>query len=715
MASAFPAFLRATLGAWLAAAALGVALPATAQQPLQDPPGRIARLNAREGAVSFSPAGEDRWYDVVPNRPLTDGDRLWIDRDARAEVFVGSASVRADARTSLEFTRIDDAVVQLTLSQGSLDLRLRDDLDGERFEVDTGNLALVVTAPGTYRIDADPSTGTTRVAVAAGSATVYGENGASIPVGERQQITVSGRDLAAAEVRMPAGAAAFDRWVGERDRIEERSIAARHVSREVVGYQQLDAYGDWRTDTDYGSVWYPRNVAADWAPYRDGQWIDVAPWGWTWIDAAPWGFAPSHYGRWARVGPRWGWVPGRRDARPVFAPALVGFVGAPGPLPAGRNGVGWFPLAPGERWQPGYRASQRYVEQVNRATIRIGRTARIDGLYANQRLVEAVTIVPSERFGRGPIDRREVLRQHGDVISRAPVAFAPPLTLAATVASGAQGVPVGPALGALQARPAAAVPPPLLQPRAQIVQLAPIGPVQPRPQLSPAEGPALQQRQQQLQQIDQRREEQQQILRRQRSQQQERQDDERREAAQRERERQDLRRQQEDRVEAARDQQERERRRDDERRQAEQRQEQQRQAQRDQDRRQQAQRMERDRQEQERQTQYRQEQQRQLVQQQQRQAQQEQQQLASQLRAQEQQLQQQRQHDRQQQQQQQAARLQDLQQAQERATQQRQMQQQHQQNQQFERRQGERRDEQRQIQQMRDEQRRDEQRRQQRP
>ncbi|MGI4780001.1 MAG: DUF6600 domain-containing protein [Janthinobacterium lividum] len=705
----FDISFRVALGAFLTFATIGVVPPATAQQPSQDPPARTARLNVHEGTASFSPAGEDGWYDVVQNRPLTSGDRLWTDRAARAEVFVGSAAVRTDAQTSLEFTRIDDATAQLTLSQGSLDLHLRDDPDGQRFEVDTGNLALSILAAGDYRIDADPAAGTTRVAIAAGSATVYGENGTAVAIGERQQITVSGRDLAAAGTRPPVSAAAFDRWVGERNRIEERSTSARHVSRDVVGYQQLDAYGDWRDDATYGDVWYPRSVAAGWAPYRDGQWVDIAPWGWTWIDAAPWGFAPSHYGRWARIGPRWGWVPGRIEARPVFAPALVGFVGGPGamsgPNTGGRGGVGWFPLAPGERWQPGYRASRGYIEQANRTTIRIDRPQQRNDFYVNQRLVEALTIVPAERFGRGPIDRRDLLRQRDESFSRAPVAYAPPLTLSATVAG---GVRVGQALGALNARPAAALPPPLLQPRAQIAQLAPIRPVPPRPQLAPTEGAALQQRQQQLQQIDRRREEQQQLLRRQQTQQQAQRDDQRRAAAQQEQQRQDLRRQQENRADAARDQQQHERQRDDE-----QRQDQQRQAQREQDRRLQAQRLERDRQEQDRQAQYRQEQQRQQVQQQQRQAQQEQQQHANQLRAQEQQLQQQRQQDRQQQQQQQSARLQEIQQAQERASQQRQFQQQQTERRQGEQRQGEQRDAERRNQQVRDDQRRDEQRRQQ--
>ncbi|MGO8013232.1 DUF6600 domain-containing protein, partial [Rhizobium ruizarguesonis] len=81
------------------------------------------------------------------------------------------------------------------------------------------------------------------------------------------------------------------------------------VSREVIGYRDLDTYGTWYSEPEYGHVWRPTLLVDDWAPYRYGRWIWVAPWGWTWIDDAPWGFAPSHYGRWAYLRHRWYWVP----------------------------------------------------------------------------------------------------------------------------------------------------------------------------------------------------------------------------------------------------------------------------------------------------------------------------------------------------------------------------------------------------------------------
>lgn len=457
-----PAFSRFPMPhRWLIGLALLCAgLAASAQQ---DPPGRVARLNLQQGSVSFAPAGDDSWYDAQPNRPITTGDRLWTDRGARAEVHVGSAALRLDGQTHVAFSELDDDTARITSNQGNLQLRVRDELAGQRMEVDTGNLAVVIDAPGEYRIASDPAAGTTWVAVAAGRVTLYGENGEQQSLGARQQLMVSGRNLAAVG-GAPASSGGFDAWVAERNRLEDQSVSARYVSREVVGYQQLDAYGDWQSDPTYGDVWFPRNVDADWAPYRDGQWVDVAPWGLTWVDAAPWGFAPSHYGRWARVGPRWAWVPGRTNTRPVYAPALVGFVGGNGgganaalQLGNGRNGVGWFPLAPGEQWRPGYRASQRYVEQVNRTAYYNNRQGapRAD-FYANQQMAGAVTVLPAERFGRGPFGRRDLVRLPDERFARVPVAPTP-------------GIAIN-GFGGGFGRPATVVPPAALIARQQQIQ-----------------------------------------------------------------------------------------------------------------------------------------------------------------------------------------------------------------------------------------------------
>ncbi len=76
-----------------------------------------------------------------------------------------------------------------------------------------------------------------------------------------------------------------------RDRRFDDSRSSHYVSRDVVGADDLDDYGDWQPNPEYGNVWYPR-VEAGWAPYHTGHWAWIDPWGWTWVDDSPWGYAP---------------------------------------------------------------------------------------------------------------------------------------------------------------------------------------------------------------------------------------------------------------------------------------------------------------------------------------------------------------------------------------------------------------------------------------
>ena len=372
-----------------------------------DPPGQVARLDLAQGPLSYAPADAagpgNAWTPADLNRPLTRGDRLWTGPQARAELHAGSTAVRMGEETSLEFLALDDSVVQLRLPAGSLQLRVRSLFEGQRLEIDTPNLAFVISQPGDYRLDVNPAADTTRVLARMGSGVIYGD-GVSMALGSAQQASFSGARLAPAAT----GAAprdGFDAWTAERDRREDESVSARYVPRETIGYQQLDSYGDWQQDPAYGAVWLPRAVALDWAPYRAGRWSWISPWGWTWVDDAPWGFAPFHYGRWTQIGPRWAWVPGQLPPRPVYAPALVAFVGggnwnlALGAGSAPRPALGWFPLAPGEAFRPAYRASPRYVSRVNNNTV--NNTVNVTNIYRYQHQPAAVTAASRDDFAHG--------------------------------------------------------------------------------------------------------------------------------------------------------------------------------------------------------------------------------------------------------------------------------------------------------------------------
>jgi hypothetical protein len=353
-----------------------------------DPPGRVARLNYLQGSVSFQPAGESDWVPAVVNRPMTTGDALWADDGARTEMHLGSATIRLDARTGMSFLNLDDQTTQIQLSEGTLYIRVLRLGKDEDFEVDTPNQAFSILRAGQYRIQASEDGNATLVTVRAGMGEVTG-GGRTYSVGSGLSGNFTGTDTLYADIYQAGGFDEFDSWSQDRDRHEDGSRSARYVSRDVVGYEDLDDNGSWRSDPDYGDVWVPR-VAAGWAPYRDGHWAWISPWGWTWVDDEPWGYAPFHYGRWVYSRNNWGWVPGPIAVQPVYAPALVAFVGGPNfglsvSIGGGRGGgnVGWFPLGPREVYVPGYNASREYVTRVNVSNTTVNNTTVIN-VYNNQ-------------------------------------------------------------------------------------------------------------------------------------------------------------------------------------------------------------------------------------------------------------------------------------------------------------------------------------------
>ncbi|WP_460890661.1 DUF6600 domain-containing protein, partial [Ramlibacter alkalitolerans] len=389
---------------WLAAIVLvGVAGAAFAQevQDAQDPPARVGYVSYRQGGVVFAPQGDEEWTDLPANRPITAGDRLWTDRGARAEMQVGTTTLHLDGESHLGVNDLDERALKVILQQGTLNVRVRDVSQGENVEVDTPNLAFRAMQPGDYRIDVDARSGETRVTVESGYGSVFGEGGESIQMGAGQNASFAGRFLA--QVQGPGYVQDdFSVWAAERNRAEDQSVAARYVPRGVVGYAQLDPYGTWSQDPNYGAIWYPTVQVANWAPYRYGHWSWISPWGWTWIDDAPWGFAPFHYGRWTMVANRWAWVPGRLAHRPVYSPALVVFLGGGGTRLAVGSGpaVGWYPLAPGEAWWPAFRHSPRYVGFAN-FNINLNTHPRNFSNHQWRNRPFAVTAVGEDDFRRG--------------------------------------------------------------------------------------------------------------------------------------------------------------------------------------------------------------------------------------------------------------------------------------------------------------------------
>jgi hypothetical protein len=346
---------------------LGFASPRARADEEKDPPTRVARVSYVDGSVSLQPGGQGDWGSAARNRPVTIGDKLWVDKDSRAELQAGTAAIHLGSMTALSFLNLDQGITQMRLAEGSVNFRVRELREGDLYEVDAPNLAFTVKQAGAFRVDVDESGDSARVTVIRGEGEVTaGGKTYEVHSGERAEFT--GTDNVEYSIDRAPGPDGLDRWAAERDLKEDNSVSAKYVSRDMVGYDDLDDYGTWRDEPEYGHVWYPREVEPGWAPYSTGNWNWVGPWGWTWVDYSPWGFAPFHYGRWNYFAGGWGWCPGPVFGPPIYGPAFVGFLGGGFGFNAGfgfGGGIGWFPLGFGEPFFPWFGCRHEFIERIN--------------------------------------------------------------------------------------------------------------------------------------------------------------------------------------------------------------------------------------------------------------------------------------------------------------------------------------------------------------
>jgi hypothetical protein len=371
---------------------------------VEAPPGRVGRLSLVSGNVSVRTP--DGWADATLNLPLSAGDLLRTGANARAEIEIGADTIDLSADTELEITTLGDLGMRITVARGRIGLGLARLGDIESVEVDVARQGVAPVRPGRYDIDADRE----RIAVFAGATRLVGE-AADVDVGTGEIALLA--DPASTAAVEPATRDDFVEWCDSREFDEQHLVAPYYISPSMTGFAELDAAGRWERTAEYDAVWIPNGLPADWAPYRNGHWRWVGPWGWTWIDDHPWGFAPFHYGRWTYFADHWGWVPGRFVAHAVYMPAAVAFLGtravglsvADSTVPA----IAWFALAPGEVYWPAYTLDLDYVRKLNLANVADVGAIQLDadgepplevfdGHFANRRFA---SVVPRPVFLNG--------------------------------------------------------------------------------------------------------------------------------------------------------------------------------------------------------------------------------------------------------------------------------------------------------------------------
>lgn len=408
----------------IAALLASVPLLAAEAPPQQPPPARVGRVSLADGHVAFHAAGETEWSAAAVNYPIATGSALSTDPQSRAEIRIGSETIDVAGDTEVDVSQIDEHVIKLAVPRGRIDLNLREIGQGESVEVDVPRGAVSLLQAGIYDVVAGDADHPARITAYSGNARfVGGQIDVAIKTGDTAVIGGTSEKLTASlEHSAPDD---FAKWCRSRDYHRSKLASAYYVSPHMTGYEALDEYGTWRSVAQYGEVWYPNAMPADWVPYRNGSWIWEEPWGWTWVDAAPWGFAPFHYGRWAFIDGGWGWVPGAYVPWPVYAPALVAFLDRPAAILAGAvagPAIGWFPLGPGEPYWPSYTRDVSYIRAVNAGVVpdaaRLGARPSTRFDFANR---SAATVVPRQAFAGGGRVAAAALPVRGPAAQRARV------------------------------------------------------------------------------------------------------------------------------------------------------------------------------------------------------------------------------------------------------------------------------------------------------
>jgi len=490
-------FLGASSGAW-AAPPPAPAIPA-ADAPIGRTPPRLSYV---DGEVSFWRPGASNWAPAQVNTPLAAGDETYTGNRGNLELQIGArAFVRAWGDTQLGLVNQEPDFLQFRVTAGHVSLDLRGVEPGRTVEIDTPMAAFTVDAPGYYRVDVSPER-TAFITRRSGRATMTVAGGSAVAIAPSEEVVLDGATTPRVQSFVAPPLDVWDSWNYARTDELIDSMSARYVPAGVYGVDDLDHYGAWRVVPTYGAVWVPREVATGWAPYSTGRWVADPQYGWTWVDAAPWGWAPYHYGRWVYVDGYWAWAPGPLVARPVYAPALVAFFGAPGVrVVVGSPFVSWVALGWGEPLVPWW-GSARFVDRPSWAgwggprvvnNVVVNRTTVVNvqniTVYNNTTVRNAVVAVREDAFGRRAVHEARVADV--DVRRLEPVHGRLRVTPDASSFVAASGPAVTPPPQTLQRRvvatrrPAAAV----ARPDAPRERMAPAVSM-PAPQIVPAPKPA---------------------------------------------------------------------------------------------------------------------------------------------------------------------------------------------------------------------------------
>jgi hypothetical protein len=296
-------------------------------------PARIARISFVAGGVQLD-SGHG-YESVTMNVPVTEHNWLQTHSNGWAEVQMEDGSMlRLAPDTTIGFTQLGRSssggtITVIDLDQGEAEFKILKH-NGSDFNVTVKNKTIALGQTGFFRVTStndDPM----EIAVWKGDLGVRdGESGDEVAVKNNETFVLDPNDVGRYALEPGPEADELDEWSKQRDASQNSYAAANPYTQSPYQYgaSDLNYYGQYTQDPEYGNVWQPNGVSQDWDPFSNGYYANSGL-GATFISAYPWGWMPYRYGRWVFISGRgWFWAPGgwnKLNTLPRIANAPPGF------------------------------------------------------------------------------------------------------------------------------------------------------------------------------------------------------------------------------------------------------------------------------------------------------------------------------------------------------------------------------------------------------
>jgi FecR protein len=280
-----------------------------------DSQARVVRLSDVQGDVQIDRNAGQGIEKAFLNLPITQGAKLQVGKDGRAEVeFEDGSTLRITPNTVIDFPQLSlrdsgTKVSAVHLQEGTAYVNFAGAKDDD-FTLTFGHEKLALTQSAHLRVEMADTVAT--VAVFSGDAQVQSSSG-TLSVSKNHTASFDLSDGDRSTLTRDLEPDPYDAWDKQQGQYHQQYASNSYSSYSPYAYgtTDLNYYGSFSNVAGYGTMWQPYFAGAGWDPFMNGAWAFAPGFGYGWVSGYPWGWTPYHYGSWAYVPTYgWGWQPG---------------------------------------------------------------------------------------------------------------------------------------------------------------------------------------------------------------------------------------------------------------------------------------------------------------------------------------------------------------------------------------------------------------------